>query len=167
MRRERRRIHLIIWVFAFLLVGGIAYAALTGTLDFHGTVGFNPNVRLNMVVDAEPIANPKEGESAAVDPTGQTLTFTVRLDEPGETRNVRFRIENAGNVSATLGTLSTTTTPATGSGINVSWPSLNGVSVVAGAITAEHIIAVSWDPAYPQATQEVTVSASINYSQTM
>jgi hypothetical protein len=160
--RERRRIYTIVAAFSLLLVGGIIYAAVTGNLAFDGTAGFNPNVRLNMV--QEQIVNIKAGESVTVDPSGQTLTFTVRLDEPGENRNVRFRIENVGNTGATLGTL--TTTPPTGNGVNINWPTLNNVAVEPGTTTGEHMITVTWDPAYPQATQDVTLSATINYAQT-
>jgi hypothetical protein len=92
------------------------------------------------------------------------LTFSVHLDRPGERRYIRFKVVNFCNRDAVLGTLSTTP-PAANSGIIVTWPSLNGATALTGAITPEYTIEVQWDPAYPEANQDVTLSASINYAQ--
>ena len=163
--RDKRRMFTIIAAFALLLVTGIVYAATTGNLNFTGTAGFNTNVRLNIIDEA--VTSPVPGEGVSVNAAKDTLTFTVHLSNPGETRYVKFRVENTGNADVVMGSLSYTLPEAT-SGITVSWPSLNGVTVATGGImpaTGEYIIGVTWNPDYPNVTQDVTLTAGISYAQ--
>ncbi|MCL2817127.1 MAG: hypothetical protein FWD39_01910 [Clostridiales bacterium] len=161
MSRERKRIYVVAGVFALLLFLGIAYAATTGALEFGGTARIT-NVRLNIV--DENIVSPVSGESVSVNPAGDTLTFTVHFSVPGETRYVKFKIENAGNSDAVLGPL-VTTPPSEASGITVDWPSLEGVQIVTGATSSEYTIEVHWSESYPGVTSDVSLSASISYQQ--
>ena len=162
MSKDRRKLYGIAGIFALLLVVGVVYAATTGTLFFNGTAGLNTNVRLNIVDEA--ITDPKQDESVSVNAAKDTLTFTVHLDNPGDTRYVKFKINNAGNTDAILGTLSTTP-PAAASGVTVNWPSLDGVIINTGDTSTEYTVEVHWNPSYPNATQDVSLSASINYQQ--
>ena len=162
MNRDKRKVYPIVGVLALLLLLGVAYAATTGTLNFIGTAGFNTNVRLNIVDQV--ITSPVAGESVSVNTAGDTLTFAVHLSTPGETRYVKFKIENVGNSDAILGTLSKTD-PAVTTGITVRWPSMDSTVVAASAKTGEYTIAVHWNPSYPSVTQDVTLSAGINYQQ--
>jgi hypothetical protein len=162
INRDRKRFYIIAAVFVLLLLIGTVYAATTGLLAFGGTAGFNTNVRLNIV--GESIADPAGSESETVNAAKDTLTFALRLSAPGDTRQIKFKIENAGNYDAVLSSLSTTP-PAAGSGITVTWPSLNGVQILTGTTSSEYTITVQWNPSYPNVTQDVTLSASINYQQ--
>jgi hypothetical protein len=163
--RNRKRTYTIIGAFLLLFVVGIVYAATTGTLNLTGIAGFNTNVRLNII--DESITSEGTGENVGVNPAGDTLTFTVHMNSPGETRHVNFKIENVGNADAILGTL-TAPSPAPESGITVVWPTLNGVVVDTGATmpeSGEYTAAITWDSNFPEVTQDVNLSASINYSE--
>jgi len=165
MNKTRSRIYWTTGAFALLLLIGIVYAAATGLLHFSGTAMFNPNVKL-AITDAA-ITDQATGESVSITPGGDTLAFTVHLTAPNETRYVTFKVANVGNEDAILGALSTVA-PAASSGITVSWPTLDGVIVDTGTTmptSDEYTIAVTWNSAYPQVTQDVTIVASIDYTQ--
>ena len=163
MNRDRKRLYAIVGIFAILLLTGIVYAATTGTLYFGGTANFNKNVQLHIVDEA--ITGQELGEVVQVNPAKDTLTFSLIFDTPGETRNVKFKIENVGNTDAVLGTLSVTDEPAGDSGITVDWPELNGEVILIGGTTSEFTIPVQWSSSYPEAKTEVTMSAQISYSE--
>jgi len=162
MHRSRRRVYTVILVFAVILLIGVVYATTTGVLNFGGTARLNTNMKL-IIID-EVIVDEDAGEAVSVNAAGDTLSFTVRLDKPGDTKYIKFKIENVGNGDAVLGTLSHTP-PASNSGITVTWPSLNTVQVLHGVTSSEYTIEVHWNSAYPEAMQDVSLSATINYSQ--
>ena len=160
---NKRNWYVTLSAIALLLLIGVAFAAATGILNFSGAAKLSNNVDLNIIEPA--VTDVQSGESATVTADGKTLNFTTILPEPGDTRYVTFKIENVGNVDAVLGSLSSTVTPAPGSGIEVTWPSLNGVTVDKGDTSVKYTIEVHWDENYKSATQNVSFSATINYQQ--
>jgi len=161
MHNRRRGFYIIASVLAIMLLIGAVYAATTGVLNFGGTAKLN-NVKL-IIVD-ETITGELAGESVGVNPAKDTLSFTVRLTE-GQTRYIKFKVENVGNRPAVLGTLMETTPAESGSGVEVTWPSMNGDIIEHETKSGEYTIAVHWNEAYPNVTQDVTLSATISYSQ--
>ena len=162
----RRGLYTIAAVFALLLVSGSVYAAWTGVLNFNGTAELNQTFRLN-IVDAE-ITDKKDSESIHVStPAGETLTFSVELDAPNDTRYVKFAIKNVGNLPAVLGELDITD-PEEDTGVKVDWPDLNDMIIAPWATTAEQTIAVHWDPDFAGSTTLTAyLSATVNYEQHM
>ena len=160
---KRRTLAIVLVMFVALLLTGIVYAAVTGTLDFFGTSRFGTNVDLVFV--NESITGPESGDSVIVSNNGHTLTFNVLMTTPGTTRYIKFKVENVGNVAAELGEL-VITGPTASTGIVVTWPTLDGVVVEAGATSAEYTIEVYWDPAYPSVTADANFSATIDFAQT-
>ncbi|MCL2694990.1 MAG: hypothetical protein FWE69_01540 [Clostridiales bacterium] len=160
--KQRRNLYIILAVLLLLLLTGVVYAATAGILNFAGTSRFSSSVKL-VIVD-EAVVAPETGDSAAVNAAGDTLTFSVLMTEWGATRQVKFKIENVGNVDATLGAF-TPTGPTADAGVTVTWPDLNGVLIAAGDTSAEYTISVYWEPAYAHVTQNAVFSAKLNYSQ--
>lgn len=115
------------------------------------------------IVDEE-IVDKAGGESISVTNGGQTLTFNVNLANPGDSKTIKFKIENVGSTDAELGTLSISAPedPA----VDVTWPSLDEVTVDAGDKTGYYEIVVTWDSNYASAEAgSVTFSATINYAE--
>jgi hypothetical protein len=164
----------ILGVLAILLLAGIVYAAVTGTLHFGGTSRFNRNLNLNIIDEA--ITGKRSEEHAQVSLNGDTLTFSLLLDKPGDTRQVHFRVRNVGNTDALLGALTTAgpigvTAPAAPShghhpGITVTWPGeLEGKILRKGETSGEYTVSVHWDSAHYTSAHDVEFSASINYQE--
>ena len=161
MRTDRRRVYTVAIVFAVILLIGVVYAAITGALNFGGTARLT-NTKL-IIVD-EAITDKTANESIFVNVPKDTLTFTVHLDKPNDTRYVTFKIENTGNVDAVLGKLDTEL-PEAETGIVVKWPELDGVVIPKNGTSAEYTIEVHWDNDYDEADQDVNLSATITYAQ--
>ena len=159
---KRRNVYTVLGVLAILLLTGVVYAAVTGTLHFGGTSHFNKHVDLDIV--DEQIQGSHTGDNVYVSANRDTLSFNLAMPEPGQTRRVTFRIKNTGNTNAQLGTL-TTTDPLENSGIAVTWPNLNNTIVNAGETSQEYTVEVHWQAAYGSASQDATFSASINYAE--
>ena len=160
---NRKQIYTIAAVFAVLLVSSVVYAAWTGVLNFSGTAELNQTVRLDIV--GESITDKKASESIAVStPEGETLTFTVELDAPNDTRYVNFSIRNAGNLPVILSRLDIIA-PSEGSGVVADWPNVQNMVIQPGETSDEQTIAVHWAPTHAGITQSVNLSATVNYEQ--
>ena len=159
---KKRNLYIVITILAIFLVTGVVYAAANGVLTFGGTSRFNSNIDLNIVNAL--IEDEQAGDTLAVVGNNDTLNFSLLMKSPGDTRYIKFKIQNVGNVDASLENMSVND-PLENSGITVTWPVLNNVVVDAGDTSDEYTIAVHWDSAFATATQDVTFSATINYSQ--
>ena len=154
---------------SILLVSGIVYAAATGNLTFSGTVGRNSNCKLNIEAatnvnpNSTTLYQPDSTVTATVDSsTRNTLSFATDLTFDAPAKNITFQIQNVGNCTQKLGSLSITGTP--GNGVVVNWPNLNNLTLSPGTSSGTLTITVQWTTVSSATTTE-TMSATITYAE--
>jgi len=100
--KKQRTLLVLIGVFLFIFVVSVAYAALSGTLTIRGSYTFNEHLQVEFT-SASFTDSARIGETApSIIANGQTLTFAVLLNEPGDSRTIQFKITNTGNIDAVL-----------------------------------------------------------------
>jgi len=95
--KKKKHITVLAAVFALLLSASIAYAAITGALTFQGTVTLSPETSLIFV---------SSDSRADVSNDGQTVTFTIDLDNLNDTTNIPLMIENNGSTTVKIADIS-------------------------------------------------------------
>lgn len=171
MRRRFKTKNIIIPVIllSIFLVSAIVYAAATGNLTFNGTVGRNSNCKLNIeaATNVNPssttLYQPNPTVTASVDAsTRNTLSFSTDLTFDDPAKVITFQIQNVGNCTQVLGSLSITGTP--GNGVVVTWPNINGMILTPGTSSGPLSISVQWTTVSSATTTE-TMSATITYTE--
>ena len=161
--------------FGALLVGGVAYAATTGTLQFNGDVSRSGTVDLNIVDEVCVGTTDPSVCEVSVNAAKHIMTFTINLNAPGASQQIDFCVENVGNLSATLGTLSVVGNPTNGStsatanirGIEFSGlDSLTGQVILPGEKYCTANIVATWNAAELVDTSSVPFQASIDWMKT-
>jgi len=101
--KKQRTLLVLIGVFLFIFVVSVAYAALSGTLTIRGSYTFNEHLQVEFT-SASFTDSARIGETApSIIANGQTLTFAVLLNEPGDSRTIQFKITNTGNIDIATG----------------------------------------------------------------
>ena len=164
MKDKKDKILIIFVIFLFLISTSIVYALGSGILVFEGSVRYNEVVKADFV-DVS-ISDSIFGEGVSIISGGQVLVFTVRLYNPGDTKEINFRIKNAGNVSVDLDEIKI----ADITGLNITGPDLNGVIVGVGQTVPYapdvYTLTVEWDIDYPLMPTYLNIYAEIEYKQT-
>ncbi|MDR2736221.1 MAG: hypothetical protein LBB49_01510, partial [Gracilibacteraceae bacterium] len=150
MATRRKNLYIVFGVLAVFLLSAIVYATLTGLLTFNGTALLNASLRVEFVNDPPTTPTIEGGvdtgndEEVEVSASGQTLSFTVYLEEPGESKEVTFHLENKGTADAELTNFASGPVP---SGLIVDWGDdiLDGLVIDAGATDGPYSITVEWD----------------------
>ena len=149
-------------IFTILFVFSVGYAVATGILTFSGTITYNENVKVEFRDAA--ITGMGSKEMIGILLNGEKLVFVIHFDEPGDVREITFKLENTGNVSATLDTFRITDID----GLIIDWPDLDDITLAVGEIApASDYFKVSfeWDSLVLEMPPTITVFADIDYSQ--
>jgi hypothetical protein len=139
---NRKQVGVVVAAFAFMLVGGVVYAATSGVMQINGTVARGVNVDLDFVNVACASANLEQAVDTPAGIRGVTLTgaaggnytcgtllgngagtngandvfnWGAFLRSPGDSVTVNFSIENVGSVRADLVAISITDQTGLGS----------------------------------------------------
>jgi len=143
----------------FLLPGDVELKIIpTGPLNdgFHSSTPRRSEGGLNELVEVPSITN------------YQTMLITVDLLYPMDKRIIVFKIQNIGAVTVQLGNLKTTESDINTTGVMVTWPELDGVTLLSGQTSQEFEIIVEWDLDYYNANnhlQSHIFEATIRYLQ--
>ena len=171
MRRRFKTRNLLAPVLGFgvLLFSGVVYAAMSGNLDFSGTVSRNSNCALNIesAINVDPsttsIAQADHTIAASVDSaTRNILTFSTNLEYQADAKHITFQVMNVGNCIMELEDLVIHQAPD--NGVQVTWPDLDGIVLEPGETTGSKTIVVAW-VTNPGATTDEKMQASIAYHQ--
>ena len=173
----KKGLSIAISIFVFVFMISIVYAASIGQLKFGGSSTFASNIDLKIIdagfsssTPANNINAVKQDESIEVPSVlgYKTMYITVDLMYPEDKRIIEFSIQNIGNVSSTLDSLQIIDTPdiAT-SGVKITWPDLENITILPGQTSGPYQIEIEWDIDYYYVTAgQHTFSASVAYSQT-
>lgn len=166
MKKEQKKLTVII--FAFILMFGISivYALAAGVISFSGSAEFAAYSTVDLQIVGAQIINAKTGDTVNVSANGHTLSFSMVLASPGDYLDTEFYIKNVGNVTTQLGTLNTNV-PASSSGIVITWPTgaIEGLVINPNTTAGPFIIRTAWSSSYPNASSDHAFSATILFSQ--
>ena len=96
--RTKKKLTAVFVIFCFILMVGIVWAELNGTLTFEGTAKLNfAALEIEYNDDSEGI-----GEVSDVIVTGQKATIYVDFYNPGDYVTCNFEIKNIGSVDAKI-----------------------------------------------------------------
>ena len=100
--KKQRTLLVLIGVFLFIFAVSVAYAVAAGTLTLQGAVTYSDNLKVEFTA-AQFSYSARVGETApSILGGGQTVTFAIVLDNPGDSRTVQFKVTNTGNIDAVL-----------------------------------------------------------------
>jgi len=162
MDKNKKQYTYILIVFLLVFVVSVAYAITSGILTFNGTAYLASIIDLN--IKNQTIIDKKATDTIDISVDKHSLVFTINIPEHGSCRIAGFDIKNIGNKTAVLGALSTNE-PVSTSGVFVVWPNLNGIKFEPNEEKGPYSIVVCWDIDYPEATEAVNLSATINWSE--
>jgi hypothetical protein len=170
--KNQRKLTTLGLVFALMLIAGVVYAAVSGTLTFNGTVilgGGEFGLKIVELDGSHLITNGEIEVDVAAD--GQSATFTVTLEGPGDYADIWFEIQNTGSLDFDVASVGGVPISVTASGTGdtdaiitgLTFPAM-GDTIYAG--TAEDaVFSVEWDDAYPDEADVYTFTVTLDYEQ--
>jgi len=172
--KNRKGLTLAISILVSIFFMSIVYAASAGALEFDGTAMFAGEVEL-VFTDA---SFPSVGSPGAIKNElteeviiqsawdDKLLDIAVELLYPGDYRIIKFKIANIQALSATITSMQTDEPDPITSGIIVTWPDLENVTIIGGQTSEEYEIIIEWESESYGAIPDVYyISAILEYEQ--
>jgi len=156
-------------VFALVLVAGVVYAALSGTLTFNGVVNLGGNVELT-IIDTDDHQYPNGVEvDVEVAGDGQSADFTVTLNSSDDYATIRFEIENTGTLPAEVTSITAPIVVESTDGdpdaviVTLTFPDVTDVLDPGDIVLAYIDIVWDDDPLYEEEEGEFTFTIELDY----
>ena len=182
-KRKKKKVLSILVLLLLVLGISIGYAILSQTLTINGTSsigGSTWNVHFENVQVSEGSVSGNENVITAPTATGietVSLTYNVKLDEPGDFYEFTVDVKNGGSIDAKLNAAPTITGPTSAQDVytNTSFTDTNGNAVTSGETLAAgakktYKVRVEFDPnisasQLPSAAQSITFNVSMPWVQ--